>query len=376
MRKIAAFTAAAILAFALAGCGSSSASSSAASSSEASASSSVASSAEASASSSSASSQAVTTVKMTEVKTADEAAKGAGIEKFGVFEDITLDGKDYRDPKFAYGEGVAQATYESGTNALILRKAEGTHTAPLTDLDKTSFAQTWSKSYEDLDVTCYGAAKGAATVITWADGTQEFGVTYQGQGSEDVSLDSDEVAEIVKAVKQANAKQEVKKEETKEEESKKEESDQNDDNGGEIGSTGADQLDGMDPEAIAQNEGLGEVLSTRQLQLNDGSWVWQVECRESDGSTATYDIDVNGNIVQVGSTPASEDDGMIGDEGADQLDGMDPEAIIQNEGLGEVVSTTQVQLEDGSWAWQVDCVDDDGDTSTYVIDVNGNISEG
>ena len=356
MRKIAAFAAAAILAFALAGCGSSSASSSAASSSAA------------SASSSSAASQAVTTVKMTEVKTADEAAKGAGIEKFGVFETITLDGKDFKDPKFAYGDGAAQATYDNGTVALVLRKADGKHTAPLSDRDKTSFAQTWSKNYDGLDVTCYGAAKGAATVINWADGTQEFGVTYQGQGSEDVSLDSDEVAEIVKAVKQANAKQEVKKEETE-----KEESEQSD---GKIGSTGADQLDGMDPEAIAQQEGLGEVLSTRQLQLNDGSWVWQVECREPDGSTATYDIDVNGSIVQVGSTPGSEDDGLIGSNGADQLDGMDPEAIAQNEGLGEVVSTSQVQLEDGSWAWQVECVGEDGESSTYVIDVNGSIGEG
>ena len=290
MRKIAAFAAAAILAFALAGCGSSSASSSAASSSEASASSSAASSSAASASSSSAASQAVTTVKMTEVKTADEAAKGAGIEKFGVFETITLDGKDFKDPKFAYGDGAAQATYDNGTVALVLRKADGKHTAPLSDRDKTSFDQTWSKNYDGLDVTCYGAAKGAATVINWADGTQEFGVTYQGQGSEDVSLDSDEVAEIVKAVKQANAKQEVKKDETN-----KEESEQSD---GKIGSTGADQLDGMDPEAIAHQEGLGEVVSTSQVQLEDGSWAWQVECVGEDGESSTYVIDVNGSISE------------------------------------------------------------------------------
>ena len=107
---------------------------------------------------------------------------------------------------------------------------------------------------------------------------------------EDVSLDSDEVAEIVKAVKQANAKQEVKKEEAK-----KEESEQSD---GKIGSTGADQLDGMDPEAIAQNEGLGEVVSTSQVQLEDGSWAWQVECVGDDGESSTYVIDVNGSISE------------------------------------------------------------------------------
>ena len=107
---------------------------------------------------------------------------------------------------------------------------------------------------------------------------------------EDVSLDSDEVAEIVKAVKQANAKQEVKKDETN-----KEESEQSD---GKIGSTGADQLDGMDPEAIAQNEGLGEVVSTSQVQLEDGSWAWQVECVGEDGESSTYVIDVNGSISE------------------------------------------------------------------------------
>lgn len=210
MKKIIATAAAAALALALAGCGSPAASSSASSASASSA------SASASASSASASSQSVSKASFTDAKTADDAAKGAGIEKFGVMDKVTLDGKDFKDPKFGYAQGVAQATYENGAIALIVRKAEGSHTAPLTDRDKTEFAQTWSKSYEGLDVTCYGAAKGAATVISWADGTQEYGVTYQGLGGEDVTLDSDEVASVVKAIKEANATQ---KKETTEEKS-------------------------------------------------------------------------------------------------------------------------------------------------------------
>lgn len=124
--------------------------------------------------------QSVSTVKFADVKTAAEAAKGAGFDKFGIFDKLTLDDKEFKSPKFAYAEGVAQATYENGAVALVIRKADGKHTAPLTDRDKTEFASKWTKSYEGLDVTCYGAAKGAATVITWTDGTQEFGVTYQG----------------------------------------------------------------------------------------------------------------------------------------------------------------------------------------------------
>ena len=365
MRKIAVFVAAAVLAFMLAGCGSQSASSSAESSEAQSAS-------EASASSSaepSSSAQTDSTVKFIQVKTADEAAKGAGIEKFGVFDAITLDDKEYKDPAFAYAEGVAEATYENGAIALIVRKADGSHTAPLTDRDKTEFAQTWTKSYEGLDVTCYGVAKGATTVITWADGTQEFGVTYQGLGGEEVSLDSDDVAKVVKALKEANAKEQPKQEEPKQEEQ------QQDD--GMIGDSGEDALDGMDPEAIIWSAGYGEVISTRKLQLNDGSWVWQVECRGSGGSESTYDIDVNGNIEKVSfdqDADEGDDDGMIGDEGADVLDGMDPEAIIWKEGLGEVISTTQVQVDD-TWCWQVECRGSDGSVSTYLIDVNGEVSE-
>ena len=199
MKRIVLVAMVAVLALALAGCASQASSSSAASSSAASASSSEASS------SSSSASQSASVANWVDVKTADEAAKGAGFASFGVMKSITLDGKEFKDPKFAYADGVAQATYENGAIALIVRKADGKHTATLTDRDKTEFAQTWPKSYEGLDVTCYGTAKGAATVLTWTDGTKEYGVTYQGLGGEEVSLDSDEVGAVVKAIKEADS---------------------------------------------------------------------------------------------------------------------------------------------------------------------------
>lgn len=158
-------SAAAVLAFALAGCGSQASSSASASSSSSSAS-------EAVASSSSAVSQTASTVKFTDVKSADEAAKGANISKFGVFDKITLDGAEFKNPKFGYADG-------------------------------------------------------------------------------------------------------------------------------EIGDSGKDALNGMDPGAIIWEQGLGEVVNTTQVQLNDGKWYWEVTTRGSDGSEATYVIDVNGNVSEV-----------------------------------------------------------------------------
>ena len=199
MKKIAIAAAAAALALALAGCAAPAASSSSAAP-------------EASSSSASASSSAPT-INWKTVKTADEAAKGAGIDSFGVMQEIKIDDATYKNPAFSYAEGVANANYETGAIGVIVRKADGKHTAPLTDRDTAEFAETWTKSYEDLDVTLYGPAKGAATVVTWKDGTAEYGVTYQGLGGEEVTMDSDDVAAVVKGIKEANTKEPEKKDE-------------------------------------------------------------------------------------------------------------------------------------------------------------------
>ena len=149
--------------------------------------------------------QVESTIKWTDAANAEEAAKGAGFEKFGVPGDITLNGTKFENPKFAYTQGVAQATYESGAMTLVVRKASGTHTAPLSDRDTTTFASKWTNSIEGLDVTLCGATQGNATVMTWTDGTADFGVTYQGTGGEEISLNADQSAAVVKAIKEANA---------------------------------------------------------------------------------------------------------------------------------------------------------------------------
>ena len=211
MKRIAMIVTAAVLALALAGCASSAPSSSSASSE----SSAMSASEPVVSSSSSASSQSAAPINWTKVKSAEEAAKGAQIDKFGVMDKITANDTEFKDPAFAYADGVAQALYETGAMAIDVRKADGSHITPLSDRDKAEFAQTWTKSYEDLDVTLYGPATGAATVFSWADGTQQYCVTFQGLGGEEVTMDSDNVAMIVKGMKEANAKTEQKSEESK-----------------------------------------------------------------------------------------------------------------------------------------------------------------
>ena len=111
----------------------------------------------------------------------------------------------------------------------------------------------------------------------------------------------------MKALKSANAKerakQEEKKEETKQEEKKQEEKKQEEtkpqqqqSNNSTATDDGSSVLNGIDPEAIIWEEGLGEVISTIQIQLNDGNWYWEVDCKGADGEVSSYLIDEVGNV--------------------------------------------------------------------------------
>lgn len=149
-------------------------------------------------------SKATSSTDWKEVESAAEAAKGAGFTSFGVPESITVASIKYENPNFSYADGVARAVYASSSSEVIVCKADGTHTAALTELDTASFKSTWTKTYNGTEVTNYGPARGAIAVMTWKNGTAEYGVTYQSTGSEELTMDSDEAEAIVTAVATAD----------------------------------------------------------------------------------------------------------------------------------------------------------------------------
>lgn len=140
-------------------------------------------------------------VEWAEAKSAAEAAQGAGFEAFEVMDEFTLGDIAFKDPAFSYADGVAQAMYETGATGVFVRKGDGVYGAPLTDRDYAEFAQKWTQDCDGVEVTCYGAEEGAATVIQWNIDTAAYAVTYQGLGGEEVAMTADEVASMVKGVK-------------------------------------------------------------------------------------------------------------------------------------------------------------------------------
>ena len=150
-------------------------------------------------------------IKWTDAKDADEAAKGAKLEKFGVFKMVTFNDTTYVNPKFSYADGVAQAKYDAGATELVVRKGGADRKAPLSDRDKTSFAATWTKVFDGVEVHLYGPEKDKAVVMDWIEDNCGYGVTYQGTGGEEVTLDNQDVTALVSAIRKANVKEEEKK---------------------------------------------------------------------------------------------------------------------------------------------------------------------
>ena len=145
------------------------------------------------------------TVEWTAVGSAEDAAKGAGFDHFAIMDKIQLGDLTFENPTFSYAGGVAEALYEKGAAALIVRKADGRHTAPMTDRDKVDFDVKWIENLNGVDTTLYGDTQGAATVVDWNIDTEDYTVTYQGLGGEEMTMTSDEAGAIVKGFMDADA---------------------------------------------------------------------------------------------------------------------------------------------------------------------------
>ena len=219
MKKVLVAMTVAALAFVLAGCASGASGSSAASGDAASGSASAAASDASAASAEAASSEAASSeaanpsedakdvegdqgqaTEWASAESAAEAAQGAGFALFGVPDGFTFGDLEFGKPTFSFADGVAQATYETPATMVTIRKGDGVYGAPLTDRDYAEFPQKWTQNHKGLEIECYGAKEGAATVIQWNIDSAAYAVTYQGLGGEEMTMTPDEIASIVSGI--------------------------------------------------------------------------------------------------------------------------------------------------------------------------------
>ena len=142
----------------------------------------------------------------TTVASAADAASAVGLARFGLPAGIALGDLWYENPTYSWAGGVAQATYETGATALVVRKgAVDAHSAPLTDRTEAEFAYKYQLDVDGLHLTLLGATAENATVVTWRDGNVEYGITWQGLGGEEMAMSKDDAVRLARTIRDANA---------------------------------------------------------------------------------------------------------------------------------------------------------------------------
>lgn len=341
MKKLLVLAAALALAVGLCACGSQASSSAASSGSQAAMSASDKSASASQVASASASSD---TTNWTETDTADEAAKGAGFERFGVPSRTVIANYTFANPDYSYADHVAQAVYDiPGYVKLTIRKAEGDHKVPLTARDASEFAQTWKETHEGLEVTCYGDEKDDAIIFLWKDGSKEYGATIESEGATKVTMDDEDVDDIVKAVKSAETIQTAEAQKA---------------------TASAEMKPGFDAQKLAQTENLGQFVAYYAVQGEDGKIYWGIVTKGADGKEVTTYFDGTGNYtnqaMEIGDIPDADSD-------------INANNVAFQYGLGEVQSYYYVQGEGNSGYWAIVTKGSDGSVATTYFDLYGNV---
>ena len=241
-------------------------------------------------------------IEWVDATSADEAAKGAGFDKFGVVKSFKLGDLEFANPTFQYAGGVAQATYETPATAVFLRKGVGSYTTPLSDRAVDEFPARWNNVFEGTDIACYGPARGAVTVATWTDGSKSYGLTFQGLGGDEMSMDVNELATLVKGINEANGDQDVtdekKAEEKKAEEEKKVEEKQQET------TTKSALLSDRDAEALVEKTCGGTCTAIDRVTTKQYGECWYATAVDSKGTKYEYYVN-NDGIYEISKTESA-----------------------------------------------------------------------
>jgi len=142
----------------------------------------------------------VPSTEWTPASSASDAAQNAGVDGFDVMDSIVIGNNTFNSPAFAYTDYAVQAVYELPACTVCLRKGQGEYAAKLTDRNIEEFPQTWTQNHKGLEIKCYGAEEGAATVIQWKIDDATFYLTYQGYGGEEMTMDPDDITSLVSGI--------------------------------------------------------------------------------------------------------------------------------------------------------------------------------
>ena len=135
-----------------------------------------------------------------DVASAEEAAKGAGIDSFVIAEDPGLDLGELFERTYRCMDGIAEARLEYPASALTVRKGTIAEEGDISG-DYTEYANTWTQDVNGIEVTCFGNREGDATKSIWTVDNMHFSIVAEGLGGdEDFGLNTERLAAMVSSI--------------------------------------------------------------------------------------------------------------------------------------------------------------------------------
>ena len=139
----------------------------------------------------------------TECATAEEAAKGAGLDSLADLNGtMTSMGEigTMGEVKYRYMQDIVQVFCPVAAVDMSAIKAKSYVANGDVSLDNSEYAHEWTQDVDGQEVKCFGNREGEATKTIWTAGDYAYAVVAYGAGGDvDFGLKADDVATMVKA---------------------------------------------------------------------------------------------------------------------------------------------------------------------------------
>ena len=135
---------------------------------------------------------------------AEEAAEGAGLDKFVVPAGAEISLGPVNVMEYRYMEGIAEADIPIAAVEMTIRKGKASG-ADVADGDISGdyneYKHEWTTKAGDAEVKCFGNEEGAATKAIWGSGEYYYSITAYGAGGEDdFGLSEEDLTALVKGI--------------------------------------------------------------------------------------------------------------------------------------------------------------------------------
>lgn len=138
-----------------------------------------------------------------DVATAEEAAKGAGIDMFEAAEGVVISLGEVKPETYRCMEGIAEARIPIAAVDMTIRKGSKDMESAEGDIsgDYGEYKYNWTQNIKGLEVKCFGNRKGEATKTIWSVDDYDYSITAFGAGGDDdFGLSADDLNSLINAI--------------------------------------------------------------------------------------------------------------------------------------------------------------------------------